>query len=225
MSFNAKEATGGGKPRVEQEGLAGNFGARLVQLIDLGLQAQSYNGETKPPVQEIRTTYELPDEFCVDEEGNVDEDKPRWFGEEFGLFNLKSERAKSTLRYNGLDPSGAADGDWEKLIGTACTITLVQNPGKGKNAGRVFTNIGGVTPAMKGLQISELKNDALVWSLDDPDMEAFEKFPQFIQDKIKSNLEYQGSLLQQRLEGTEAPAAADNVKQEGADATVENPFE
>ncbi|KAJ4598274.1 hypothetical protein HRR85_009581 [Exophiala dermatitidis] len=47
----------------------------------------------------------------------------------------------------------------------------------------------------------ELINEPKVFSLDEPDVDVFRSFPQWIQDKIKGNLEYDGSALQKALEG------------------------
>lgn len=79
MGLNAKKAAGG-SDRVAQEVLEpGVYPARLVQLIDLGVQPQRpFQGKDKPPAQEIMITYEFTDEFLKDEDGNEIEDKPRW---------------------------------------------------------------------------------------------------------------------------------------------------
>ena len=47
------------------------------------------------------------------------------------------------------------------------------------------------------------KGEAKVFVLDDPDMEVFNSLPDWLQDKIKSNLEYAGSELQEALEGAD----------------------
>ena len=208
MSFKAKQAAGGGN-RVDQEVIGiGNYPARLVQLIDLGLQEQRpFQGKVKEPVHMIRTVYELPTEFCVDENGEEDHTKPRWIGEEMPFYNLNAERAKSTQRYKALDPGLVHDGDWEPLVGTACTLTVVHNPDKNK-PGVVYANIGSTAPPMKGFEVPPLVNDSLVWSLDDPDVEVFNNFPDFIKDKIKANLNFKGSILEARLSGAADPVQA-----------------
>lgn len=221
MSLNAKKAKGGNASAQQEVIPVGNYPARLVQIIDLGLQAQRpYMGKDKEPIEMIRTTYELVTEFCKDDKGNDDEERPRWIGEEFPFFNLGAERAKSTQRYYGLDPQGVHDGDWSALAGAACTMTVVHNPSKDKS--KVYANIGSVAPPMKGFNVPELKNPAVVWSLDDPNIEEFSKFPEFIQEKIKANLNFKGSILEARLNGQDVPAAKDEPAVEGAD--VENPY-
>jgi hypothetical protein len=106
MGFKSKEAKGGGSNLPKQDPVAaGTYPGRLVQLIDLGVQKQpDYKGEPKDPIQMIHTTYELSDEFCKNEEGEDETDKPRWFSESFPFYNLDADRAKSTKRYLALDP-------------------------------------------------------------------------------------------------------------------------
>lgn len=225
MSFKAPKGTGGGD-RVAQEVVPiGNYPARLVQIIDLGLQKQRpFQGKEKAPVNMIRTTYELPTEFCVDEDGNEDKEKPRWIGEEMPFYSLEADRAKCTLRYKALDPKLEHDGDWEPLVGVACTLTVVHNPDK-KDPKKVYANIGSTAPPMKGFEVPPLVNPTVVWMLDDPDMEVFAKFPEFLQEKIKSNLNFKGSLLEAKLAGKDYVPAADAPAAEGADAEVEeNPY-
>ena len=83
MTLKANEVPSNGTRQEPIE--PGSYPARLVQVIDLGLQPQEYLGEEKAPKIEITTTYELSDEFMKDEEGNDIEDKPRWVSETFPL--------------------------------------------------------------------------------------------------------------------------------------------
>src|SRR5690554_5331156 len=133
MALNAKNIPGGGGGNYEPME-PGTYPARVVQIIDLGLQNQRpFQGQEKPPAREIAITYEFVDEFMKDENGEDQEDKPRWLTEIMPLHNLSSERAKSTQRYNALDPNMVYDGDFSQLVDTPCNVTVVQNPGKGKN--------------------------------------------------------------------------------------------
>ena len=100
MTFNAnKVATGGSKFTPAAPVEVGTYPARLVQLIDLGVQPRKpYQGQEKDPIQMIWVTYELTNEFMKDESGNDIEDKPRWISESFPFYNLRADRAKSTAR-------------------------------------------------------------------------------------------------------------------------------
>ena len=53
----------------------------------------------------------------------------------------------------------------------------------------------------------ELKNPAKMFDLDQPDLEIFQKFPKWIQEKMQGNLNYKGSKLEKLL-GGKAPAPA-----------------
>lgn len=203
MSLNAKKVAGGNsdsKFKRAEPLEAGSYPARVVQILDLGVQPQRpFKGETKPPCQEINITYELADEFMKDEEGNDIEDKPRWVSEMIPLFNLKAERAKSTQRYKALDPNDDFDGDFTQLVGLPCNVTIVQSVSK--TNGNTYNNVAGITSMREkdAKRMPELVNPSKTFVLDDPDMSVFTSLPQFIQDKITSNLNFQGSKLQKLL--------------------------
>lgn len=196
-----KAPQGGGKNRVPQENIAaGVYPARVVQILDLGLQNQRpYQGQPKPPAQEIMLGYELVDTFLVDENGEELEDKPRWISETLPLHPLIADKAKSTARYKALDPNGELDGDFSKLINLPCNVTVVNN----ENGGKVYDNVAGIA-AMRprdAAKCPELKNPPKVFSLEEPDVAVFNSLPKWIQEKIQKNLNYQGSKLQKLLGG------------------------
>jgi len=209
MALNAKKVPmGGGNKGPQQEPIeAGTYPCRVVQVLDLGLQPQRpYQGEEKPPAHEIMITYEFVDEFCLDEEGNEQEDKPRWLSETMPLRNLDSDMAKSTKRYNALDPNDDLDGDFLGLVNTPCMVTVSNREGTGKFAGKVYTNITNVSTMRpkEAAKCPELVNPHKVFELEEPDVEVLGSLPQWLQDKIKANLEFAGSNLEAALSG-EAP--------------------
>lgn len=220
MALNARtiKNTGGGD-RVEQPHLpAGTYPARLVQVIDLGLQPQKpYEGQSKPPANMVHVTYESSDEFIVDKEGKEVLDKPRWFSEDFPMHNPEKDMATSTKRAKVIDPECKLDFDWSQFIGLPVGVILVANPGKGKNKGRTFNNVVGLSSLrpkdVEGLP--ELVNEPKVFSLDEPDMEVFNALPQFLQDQIKGNLEFDGSPLFLALNGGEAKAEPKAAPEDG----------
>jgi hypothetical protein len=186
----------------------GTYPARIVQILDLGLQAQRpYQGQEKAPVNEISLTYELVDEFMMDEQGNPIEDKPRWVSETLPFYGLFADKAKSTQRYNALDPEGKYDGDFSQLIGTPCNVTIVNN----KSGDKVYDNVATISTMRQrdADKCPELVNPPKVFDLDAPDLEVFNALPEWLRDKIKGNLKYKGSALEQLLEGGgERPRAA-----------------
>jgi hypothetical protein len=218
----SKESKGKGNfiPQANIE--PGTYPARIVQILDLGLQAQRpYQGQEKAPVNEISITYELVDEFMKDEQGNAIEDKPRWISETLPFYGLYADKAKSTQRYNALDPEGKYDGDFSQLIGTPCNVTVVNN----KSGDKIYDNVATISTMRQrdADKCPELVNPAKVFDLDAPDLEVFNALPEWLREKIKGNLKYKGSALEQLLAGggekpKAKPAAKPVVKEEDEDA-------
>lgn len=213
--------------RVEQQELAvDNFPCRVAQVIDLGRHhRESWDASSnryvkdmeKAPANMVMLTYEFTTEFMKDENGNDVEDKPRWLSESFPIFALDSELATSTKRMRAFDPDFSRfKGDWEQVAAEPCAVTIVHKKnGKAK--------VGNVSKPMKGMVVPELKNPVKVFSLDAPDVEVFRSLPEWLQEKIKGNLDYDRSPLQAALEGGAVP----NVKKEEkpAEKPVEKPQE
>jgi hypothetical protein len=104
------------------------------------------------------------------------------------------------------------------MAGLACTVAVVINPSKADPT-KVYQNVANVTPAMKGIPVPELVNEPKIFDLTTPDMEIFGSLPEWLQGKIKENLEYQGSALQAAMEGeAPAPAPAQEAQDEGTDS-------
>ncbi len=194
---------------------AGTYPVRLVQIIDLGLQKQRpFKGEEKAPAYEIMLTYEFLDEFMKDKEtGEELTDKPRWLSEQIPVHSLESDLAKSTKRYYALDPSAEHNGDWSKLAGFPGMLTIVQNPSK-KEEGVVYNNIAGLSTmrAKEAAKAPELVNPPKVFEIDNPDLEIFKSLPEWLQDKIKEGLEFDGSPLDDALSGSATQTSKDDEK-------------
>lgn len=203
MGLNIKQGIGGQKLSFKLME-PGSAPARLVQVIDLGLQPDMYKGVEQAPKQRLLFTYEFPYEFMLDDDGQELKDKPRWLSEDMPWYNLNATKAKSTERYNAFDPAGAFDGDLEKCLGAPVMVTIIHNPGKGKNAGKVFENIDNVSAMQSKMaaNLPQLVNAPRIFSLEEPDMDIFMALPKFIQDRITSNLEFAGSKLEKLIGAT-----------------------
>lgn len=203
MSLNARKvASSGGNfniPTLE----AGAYPIRLVQVLSLGLQPQRpYKGEEKPPKDEIMLTHEFLDEFLKDEDGGDILDKPRWLSETLPLNNLDNERANSTKRYYAFDPKEEHGGDWAELVGTPAMATVVLNASR-KDPNKVYENIQGISTmrAKEAAKAPALVNSPKVFDIDSPDMDIFNSLPEWIQTKMKDNLNFSGSALEKALGG------------------------
>ncbi len=206
MALNAKKIKSQSKARVQQDEIAvGNYMCRVAQVIDLGVRprekwdtvSNSYVIDNeKAPAQNMMVTYEFCTEFVKDAEGVDDETKPRWLSESMFLFSLDVDLATSTKRYKAIDPTLTFDGDWTKLVGEPCMVTIVH-----KKSGKA--KIGSVAPAPKGMPFPELKNEPKVFLMDEPDMEVFGSLPEWLQEKAKEALSFKGSPLEAVLNGGE----------------------
>jgi hypothetical protein len=199
----------------------GTYPARLVGVVDLGLQPQNpYQGKEKAPGYMVAITYEFLDEFLKDEEGNDLEDKPRWLSEQFVLFGLEAERAKSTKRITALDPDNLHEGDLCAMLGTPVMVTVTHNESKGKT----YANVGAISPMREkdAAKAPELVGSTFAFDLDEPDLDVFNALPEFIKKKVTSNLEFEGSDFA-ALIGNQ-PAKAAEPEGDAAEEDDGNPY-
>lgn len=215
MSLKAPEKTYSNfKPQEALE--AGGYPARVSRVIDLGLQPMvDFNTkEPKAPQRKISVTYELVDEFLLDEDGVPNEQKPRWQSEEFPLLPLKSDLATSTKRIKAIDPQNTLDGDWSQTLGMPVMVNLgvyqtKKNPGVDRNKVMSLT----APRARDVANMPALKNEPRFFDLSDPDVEFFLTLPEWQQEVIKSNLEYAGSKLEAALGSkSDSPKKEDTPK-------------
>lgn len=184
--------------RVKQPAIEpGVYPARLVRVIDAGLQPQRpFEGVEKPPAHMIFLTYELLDVFVVDENGVEQEDLPRWLSEQIPLRPLSSDLAKSTKRMNIFDPDGSLEGDFSLALNAPVMLTVT--------VGKDDKNYVGGVAAMRPKDVEKapaLKNEAAYFSLSEPNIEFFKSLPQWQQDYIIANLNFKGSPLDIALNG------------------------
>jgi hypothetical protein len=199
MPINSKNAPKSGKTFPPMD--AGSYPSRVVIIADLGLQPQFFNNEEKDPKREISITFEHVDEFLKDDDGEDMPNKPRWNSMRFALNNIENVKATSTKVYNALDPSNTHNGDWKPLLGIGCSVAIVQNPGKGPNANKVFNKVASVASMRpkEAAALAPLVNEARYFDLDEPDIKVFYSLPNFLQEKIKSNLNFKGSELEKLI--------------------------
>lgn len=198
-----------------------NYPARLVQVLDLGPR-QNYFDKEKIN-HEIMLTYELVTEFMQDDKGESVEDKPLWLSEVINMVDLPTgmspteiyadaykSKGKLVQRCKVFDPKGTLDFDLSQMVDLPCVVTVVQ---KKKQDGTLKNDIGGVTGIMKGMAVPELVNPPKVFSLEEPDLTILGSLPEWLQEKIKTNLEFNGSPLEAALSGR-APEAKAKPKTE-----------
>lgn len=161
----------------------GNHLARIVSVIDYGLQPQT-DWQTKEPVDPkkvVAITYETPNETITmeDKEGNKSE-KPRWISKEYTL----SFHEMAALRKvaDALLPNLES---LDELLNVPCMITVGStSTGNAK--------ITAVSKPMKGMDVPELFGDSFHFDFSEPNMELFNGLYEWQQNKLKEALDYNG---------------------------------
>lgn len=203
VSFGARKPDR--KPRDEPK--PGTYLARLVAITDLGHQpAFAFEGGVADAAFKLTFTYELPNSK-MKEDG-----RPHWVSEDMKNSNFydKKKGISSTLmkRVFAMDPGGEETDKGEKLealINKPCLVSVDFNE-KG------YIRITNVAGAPEGIPVPELSNDPYIFTFEEPNVELFRRFPDFVQNKIKSALNLPGSPLEAAL--LEAGLMGDNNDEE-----------
>lgn len=102
----------------------GEYEARLVYVGDLGLIERNFNGEEKPPAQQLALGLELVDSTVMID--GIEQPRLIW-SKPFNIFSTLNEKGKEIEMYRVFD-SGAKEGevaDWDSALGQPCNATIV----------------------------------------------------------------------------------------------------
>lgn len=224
LNANDVPQTGGSKYPPQEPKEVGSYPARLVKVINRGLFPQDpfkdpETGEERErnPQHILDVTYELVDEFLLDEDGNEMKDKPLHISENFAFYNLSSDRAKSTKRYRALDPQNNHKGSWAALLGAPVMVGLTI--GKPNQKGISKNWVGEVSPmtSKAAAKLPELVNEPKIFDADNPDMEVFWTLPAWLQKEMKQALNYEGTDFQKLVEMGPSKSASETVEVDAAD--------
>lgn len=214
MSFNVEE-----KVETKSDGTftlakKGARPARLVGLIDCGVQLQEYNGEKKKDRQEFIPVFRLTKDTYENEDGDtVCINKSPFYG--LKIF-AGAKRGNYFDFCNGIDPectvlnNGA--GDLSKLLGRACLVNI-EHTTKQKDGKEVtYANYAGCSPLPEDYPVDELPEgfEFITFDTSTPDKIAFDKLWDVYQTRIKEGVDYEGSELQTVLEGVADSPQDDN---------------
>ena len=181
MSFKVKKRNKTNKAPLVPNG---SYMGRVVQVIGLGVQAQSdwQTKETLPSKERVIITVEFPT-LRMKVNG---EDKPRWFSKQYTVSDHEaSTMAKTILPL--LDEED--DGDLFKLIGKTvlCGIGLTSG---GNN------KIAYIAAPMDGVDVGPLENETNAFNFYEPDFDEFLKLRKWQQKVILEAEDYPGSDLE-----------------------------
>jgi hypothetical protein len=158
-------------------------------MVHLGTIKESYMGEEKY-VNKVRLTFELPTEMKVFKEENGEQ--PQVISKEFTLSLGDKSNLRAFLnswRGKALTEDECKSFDIAVLAGKACTLSIIHKTSK--VSGKTYAEIASIGGVMKGMQVPDLINPEMVFSVTNFDQVAFDSFPDFIKEKIESSNEYQ----------------------------------
>lgn len=144
-------------------------------VIDIGLQQTTYQGLVNVKPQVI-LLFELPTELMDD-------------GRPFGVSKVytASMHEKAILRKDiqawrgkAMSDDEADDFNLANVLGKGALLNITETS-KGE---KVYTNIAGISPVMKGMTVPQPHNTLVVYDMDDPDPAVLEKLPEWIKKKI-----------------------------------------
>jgi hypothetical protein len=185
----------------------GAYSARICQLIDFGKQyatdfqtgeIKKYDDGNEVIQHKVWITFEFPTE-TIEVDGV---DKPRWYGKEYTV--SMHEKAALTALLKAADPKGehtAKGRNVKGLLGLPVMVTIGSTKsGKAK--------VSAVTSIPKGMQVDPLVNPETFFDLDSDDIETFKGLPNWMQDRIKTGVDFDDTHFYQAIN---AKDLAENV--------------
>ena len=135
---------------------AGEFEARLIHVVDLGMHNNSYMNEIKKPVQKLAMCFEILDNPVTIDEKEV----PRTiWAAPFNVYYSLTAKGKEMQYYSLFNPQ-AKEGDiadWDSALGKPVSVTIENKPSSDGQA--MYDNITNIVAIPKKYQkdISEAK--------------------------------------------------------------------
>jgi len=190
---------------------AGNHLAILTQIIDLGHQEVTWQGQTKLQPK-IRLTWELPNETKTFE----GVEKPLVIGGQYT--NSMGSLARLRPIIEGmlgvqLRDEEAANFDmdsYKELLGKPCSLTVMHKIGAD---GKTYANVATVAPLMKGVKVPKQFNENVIYEIGTSSDEVLQKLPEFIRKQIAKADENQSGLSDVNRDALERIMAGDNKVQ------------
>jgi hypothetical protein len=186
MSIIAQQTNNGGGQTVP----AGTHVARCYQIIHIGTVPDTFQGEDRL-VDKVRLVFELPLETADFGKG----EQPFSIGRDFTL----SMHEKSALRAfvqnwlgEALSDSDAAKFNVGTMIGKEAMVSVMH---RAANTGRVYADLKGASPLVKGMTCPPQVNASFVLDFDSEDFDLrFKMLPEWLQNKVSSSQQFSDRL-------------------------------
>lgn len=195
MGFIATDAGGGKDFKIVPSGV---FIGRCYELIDLGTQTNETGQFAGNSAHKIKIGFEL---FGEDEEGQPltievnGKEMPMTITKDYTVsLHEKSNLRKELAAWRGKDftEEEAKGFDVSRLIGVYAMINVTH---KTNAQGKTRANISGISPLPSALKNSKPApvHANRIFNLDNPDMEMFDTFYEYLQETIKKSPEWKAA--------------------------------
>jgi len=152
-------------------------------LIDLGMQ---YSEQYKNKSKKVLIGWEIPEETIELDDGP----HPRTISKTYtASLNERASLRADLAAWRGRDFTDAelAAFDLHNIIGASCLINIIHSTRDGKT----YANISSIMALPKGMAKGKLSEPAIVFDLDTDPLEALDKMPKWIAERIKKSETYQ----------------------------------
>lgn len=200
---------------------AGTHHAVCYGVVDLGTQPNS--NPQYPDYRKVCVLWEVPGEraeFPDKNDKSKKVNRPRAISAIYTLSLSEKANLRKILeswRAKPFNHDELAGFDISKLIGANCFLTIVHNPGRGANAGKLYANVAGVSALPKTMPKVAPENDQLYFSLSDfgstEEVEFPPHMPEWLVNKVKGCRE----LMEAQEKSSNPPPAHKQADQEEDD--------
>ena len=152
-------------------------------LIDLGMQ---YSEQYKNRSKKVLIGWEIPEETIELDDGP----HPRMISKTYtASLNERASLRVDLAAWRGRDftDTELASFDLHNIIGASCLINIIHST----RDGRTYANISSIMALPKGMAKGKLAEPPIVFDLDTDPLEALDKMPKWIAERIKKSETYQ----------------------------------
>ena len=187
---------------------AGVYLARCYRMIDIGTQQVTSKKFGTKNVRQVMLYWEL----LQDDDGEkvaMEDGRPFSISKTYTLsMNKKANLRQDLDAWRGVPfKDDEADGfDITKLLDKFCKIQVVHNV----SGDKTYANVGSIMTTKK---TADAVNEIVGFSVADPDMEVFEKLPDWVKTKVQESAEWNddGDDDPEAAPGQSAPVEEDKI--------------
>lgn len=169
---------------------AGCHFAICNMVVDLGVQENSFKGQAKHQHQ-VYIRWEVPDERVIYEKDGKEIEGPCSIGSTYTLSLSEKANLRKVLENWRGQPFTSAElrgFDITRIAGTCCQI-MVQHKTSGDKTYANITGVMGLSREQRErARQARSEVGVLIYSLDEPDQETFERLPNWIKEKLETRI-------------------------------------